>query len=73
MDVGADAAEKVSELVAHERHRDDYSDGDEAQDQRVLDQSLGILLAEKNKGAFNIHETKDIERACQIGSDGSDR
>jgi hypothetical protein len=34
---------------------------------------LGILLAEKNKGAFNIHETKDIERACQIGSDGSDR
>jgi hypothetical protein len=68
VDVGADAVEESHEVVAHEEHGNEDRDRDEAQDQRVLDQSLGVLLLEKSDGAFNIHEAKDIERACQIGS-----
>ena len=64
----ADIAEYGEKLVPHEEHRDEHCDRDDPKDQRVLDQSLRVLIEEELEDPFTpTHGAKDIERVCQIG------
>src|SRR4029077_9833224 len=51
-EVVADVAEDVLDLTAEEDHRDDDGDGDDSDDEGILDQALAVILAEE---ALNAH------------------
>src|SRR5438552_7321330 len=46
-EVVADVAEDVLDLAAEEDHRDDHGDGDDCDDEFVVDQALAFVVVEK--------------------------
>src|SRR5687767_14676780 len=62
-EVVADVAEDVLDLVAKEDHRDDDGDGDDGNDECVLDKSLAVVFADE---VLEIHTWTPLStEACQ--------
>src|SRR2546423_3741153 len=60
-EVVADVAEDVLDLAPQEDHGDDHGDGDDRDDEGVLDQALTVVLADE---AVNAHRRPPFSRAA---------
>ena len=65
-EVVADVAEDVRNLAAKEDHRDDNGDGDDGDDECVLDQTLAFVVAQECKH-FRSPFPVDLGEACPPG------
>src|SRR5207237_2453564 len=60
-----DVAEDVLDLAPQEDHGDDHGDGDDRDDEGVLDQALTVVLADE---AVNTHRRPPFSRAASRGA-----